>query len=74
MCLLGSIKNNSIEFKSLLLDISMDKKYAVIEFKGSLEVAVVYAKWLTPRKKEVFLATVQGEWNLYESTQKTRNA
>ncbi|KYM95682.1 hypothetical protein ALC62_13670 [Cyphomyrmex costatus] len=32
----------------------MDKKYAVIEFKGSLEVVVVCAKWLTPRKKEVF--------------------
>jgi hypothetical protein len=32
----------------------MDKKYSVIEFKGSLEVAVVCAKWLTPRKKEVF--------------------
>jgi len=32
----------------------MNKKYSVIEFKGSLEVAVVCAKWLTPRKKEVF--------------------
>lgn len=32
----------------------MNKKYSIIEFKGSLEVAVVCAKWLTPRKKEVF--------------------
>lgn len=55
------------------MQINMNKKYSVIEFKGSLEVAVVCAKWLTPRKKEVFWPPYK-ENGIYESTQKRRRA